>query len=69
MSHNDYLNRDHGNILQILRSQHLLILDGPTYGRKFNKEGLGKLVSITKDIVIHGMLSDITVSISLANKF
>jgi hypothetical protein len=54
MTHADYMSRSHGNILQTLKWQHILITDGPDCQRKFDGDTLHRLCSLGKDIVVHG---------------
>jgi hypothetical protein len=54
INHSDYVSMTHGDILALLANHHILVVNGPVSGRKFNKAGLGDLLSAKNKIVIHG---------------
>jgi hypothetical protein len=56
MSFAEYTSRDHKDLLQILRHQHLVVVEQPVQKRAFNAAGLSRLGTENKRTVIHGKL-------------
>lgn len=56
MSYTDYILQSDATILNQLRYQHLLVVDGPKPSYGFDKTGLCRLATLSKNITIHGWI-------------
>jgi hypothetical protein len=54
MSFAEYTSRNHKELLEILRHQHLVVVDQPIQKRAFDAAGLSRLETTNKTTVIHG---------------